>query len=141
MVAKPETTFIGSVHKHLPLSLYRVKNHNEYAAGIADCWYSGKRDLWIEYKFIEVPKRDTTLIDLVGGKNPPLSALQQEWLKQRNLEGRNVWVIVGCKEGGVIYQGGEWESAVTAKDFRGWIQDRKDLAAEIAIFTGVSMWA
>jgi hypothetical protein len=139
VVAKPETTFIGSVHKHLPLSLYRVKNHNEYAAGIADCWYSGKRDLWIEYKFIEVPKRDTTLIDLVGGKNPPLSHLQQGWLRERSAEGRNVWVIVGCREGGVFFRKRTWETPVTAVDFRAEIQSRKDLAAEIAIFTGVSM--
>ena len=139
MARGPENTFIGSVHKHLPPSLYRVKNHNEYNSGIADCWYSGKRDLWIEYKFIEVPKRDTTLIDLVGGKNPMLSHLQQEWLKQRALEGRNVWVIVGCKEGGVFYRERTWETPVTADDFRAEIQSRKDLAAEIANFTGVPM--
>ncbi len=24
-------------------------------------------DLWVEYKFIVVPKRDDTMIDLVGG--------------------------------------------------------------------------
>lgn len=135
----PENTFIGSVHKHLPVQLYRMKNHNEYNGGIADCWYSGKRDLWIEYKFIALPKRDTTVIDLVGGKNPPLSHLQQEWLRGRSREGRNVWVIAGCKEGGVIYRGCQWESAVTAADFRPHIQNRKDLAAEIAKFTGVHM--
>lgn len=139
MAAKPETTFISSVHKHLPPSLYRVKNHNEYAAGIADCWYSGKRDLWIEYKFIALPKRDTTVIDLVGGKNPPLSALQQEWLMARSLEGRNVWVIVGCKDGGMIFEAGAWELPLTTADFRSQIQNRKDLAAEIANFTGVHM--
>ena len=135
----PENTFVGSVHKHLPTKVYRMKNHNEYNSGIADCWYSGKRDLWIEYKFIVLPKRDTTLIDLAGGKNPALSHLQQEWLRERHKEGRNVWVIVGCKEGGVIYQGGEWEIAMTAADFRAQIQSRKDLASEIVNFAGVHM--
>ena len=50
----PENAFIASIHRHLPSpeTLYRMKNHNEYNGGIADCWYSGKRDLWIEYKFI-----------------------------------------------------------------------------------------
>ena len=139
MARGPENTFIGSVHKHLPVQLYRMKNHNEYNSGIADCWYSGKRDLWIEYKFIEVPKRDTTVIDLVGGKNPPLSALQQEWLKERHNEGRNVWVIVGCKEGGVLYRNLGWEPVADTGSFRGWIQSRKDLATEIANFTGVHM--
>lgn len=137
MAAKPETTFIDSVHKHLPVWLYRMKNHNEYNGGIADCWYSGERDLWVEYKFIAVPKRGTTPIDLVGGKNPNLSALQQEWLRKRHNEGRNVWVIVGCKEGGVIYRGCKWESAVTTAGFRIHLQSRKDLALEISNFTGV----
>lgn len=135
----PENTFIGSVHAHLPVQLYRMKNHNEYNSGIADCWYSGKRDLWVEYKFIALPKRDTTLIDLVGGKTPMLSHLQQEWLKGRYEEGRNVWVIVGCKEGGVIYRKRTWEVPITAGDFWAGLQNRKDLASEIANFTGVHM--
>ncbi len=139
MARGPENTFIGSVHKHLPMELYRMKNHNEYNGGIADCWYSGKRDLWIEYKFIVVPKRDTTVIDLVGGKDPILSHLQQEWLRQRHMEGRNVWVIVGCKEGGVLYRNLGWEPSASAGNFRSWIQTRKDLASEIANFTGVPM--
>ncbi len=139
MARGPENTFIASVHRHLPVQLYRMKNHNEYNAGIADCWYSGKRDLWVEYKFIALPKRGTALIDLVGGKSPALSHLQQAWLRERYSEGRNVWVIVGCKEGGVFFRKRTWETPVTADDFRAEIQSRKDLAAEIANFTGVPM--
>lgn len=124
----PETTFINSVHRHLPPTLYHMKNHNVYNGGIADCWYSGKRDLWIEYKFIVVPAHDKTTIDLVGGKKPEISALQQEWLKERHKEGRQVGVIVGSKDGGVWFPNVQWQAPITTADFRHYLQDRKTLA-------------
>ena len=132
MAAKPETTFIASVHKHLPPTLYRVKNNNAYTAGIADVWYSGKdRDLWVEYKFIEVPKRPDTVIDLTGGKNPMLSALQQEWLRSRHEEGRNVGVVIGSKDGGIWLPGLAWDRTIQTKDFLRHLRTRKELAEEI----------
>lgn len=132
MAAKPETTFIASVHKHLPPTLYRVKNNNAYTAGIADVWYSGKgRDLWVEYKFIEVPKRPDTTIDLVSGKSPEISALQQEWLRARHEEGRNVGVVIGSKDGGIWLPGLAWSQTFQAKDFLAHLRTRKELAEEI----------
>lgn len=131
MAAKPETTFIASVHKHLPPTLYRVKNNNEYTAGIADVWYSGVRDLWVEYKFIVVPKRPDTVIDLITGKNPAISYLQQEWLRSRHGEGRSVGVIVGSKDGGVWFPGLTWDATYPAKKFLSLLQTRKDLAGTI----------
>lgn len=131
MAAKPETTFIASVHKHLPPTLYRVKNNNEYTAGIADIWYSGVRDLWVEYKFIVVPKRPDTVIDLITGKNPAISYLQQEWLRSRHEEGRSVGVIVGSKDGGVWFPGLTWDATYPAKKFLSLLQTRKDLAGTI----------
>ena len=57
MAAGPETRFIASVHRHLPVDLHHEKMHNAYRGGTADCWYSGQKDdLWVEYKFITVPK-------------------------------------------------------------------------------------
>ena len=131
MAAKPESTFIASVHKHLPPTLYRVKNNNEYTAGIADVWYSGVHDLWVEYKFIVVPKRPETRIDLLTGKNPAISYLQQEWLRSRHGEGRSVGVIVGSKDGGIWLPGVAWEQPFTAKDFLAHLRTRKDLADTI----------
>ncbi len=132
MARGPENNFIGSVHKHLPMKLYRMKNHNQYNGGIADVWYSGKgRDLWIEYKFIEVPKRPDTTIDLVSGKSPEISALQQEWLRARHEEGRNVGVIIGSKDGGVWLPGLSWNQTFQTKDFLACLRTRKELAEEI----------
>lgn len=135
----PENNFISSVHKHLPVKLYRMKNHNQFNGGIADVWYSGKNDLWVEYKFIAVPKRLDTLIDLVGGKNPPISALQQEWLSERHKEGRQVGVIVGSKDGGVWFPDTAWERPIPTGHFRGQMLPRKELADLIVQLTGGSM--
>lgn len=131
MSSKPETTFIASVHRHLPEDLYRLKTHSEYHAGIADVWYSAKRDWWIEYKFLVLPKRDSTVIDLIGGKDPSISALQQKWLRDRHAEGRNVGVIVGCKEGGVWFPGLSWDTTYTTEWFREHTSSRKELASEL----------
>lgn len=136
MAHGPETTFIAGVHRHLPVGLYRMKNHNEYNGGIADCWYSGeKSDLWVEYKHIVVPKRPDTLIDLCAAKNPALSPLQQKWLRDRLAEGRSVRVIVGSPEGGVILSDLAWELPMPAKKFRELALTRKEIAEWIATYT------
>jgi hypothetical protein len=138
MAGKPETTFYTNVHRHLPplSELHREKMANPYRGGTFDHWYSGVRDLWVEWKFIVLPKRGTTLIDICGGKNPSMSALQQNWGERRFDEGRNVWVIIGCAEGGVILRTPlEWSTPFTAHVFRASLQDRKTLAREITNFT------
>ena len=127
----PENTFISSVHKHLPAKLYHMKNHNAYVGGIADVWYSGDRDLWVEYKFIVVPKRPDTVIDLITGKAPAISHLQQEWLRSRHEEGRSVGVVVGSKDGGVWFPGLAWDQTYTAGKFCQLMKNRKELAAVI----------
>lgn len=124
----PENTFIASVHRHLPESVYRMKNHNEYNGGIPDCWYSGRsNDLWVEYKFVEVPKRPKTDIKV----NELLSSLQMEWLAARHVEGRNLAVIVGSKNGGVWFDELMWEYPLTAEAYLAALQDRKSLAERI----------
>jgi len=137
-MAKPETTFYTSVHKHLPPAqeLHREKMNNPYSSGTADFWFSGRRDLWVEYKFILLPKRDTTLIDLTAGKSPGLSVLQQHWLRSRIGEGRNVWVIVGCKEGGVIMRSRGWELPWPTGEFKKQLLSRQAIAGELLNFLG-----
>lgn len=137
---KPENRFYNSVHVHLPppSKLHREKMANPYNSGTADSWYSGRgtgsTDLWVEWKFIKVPVRDDTIISLVAGKKPMLSALQQEWLNSRIDEGRNVWVGVGSEKGGLFLRHKEWMTAITAKEFRRRMLTRKDMAVEIATY-------
>lgn len=125
-MATPENTFIQSVHRHLPAELYRMKNHNQYNGGIPDCWYSGPAgDLWIEYKFVILPKRDSTIVGI------ELSELQKNWLRSRHAEGREVGVIVGCPQGGAWFPGVTWDRPHSAVDFRALINSRQNLAATI----------
>lgn len=132
MARKAETTFIGSVHKHLPMGVHREKMNNPYRSGTADVWYSGRYDLWIEYKFLpSLPKRKDTNIVL------DLSENQKIWLRQRWAEGRNVAVICGCKAGGVMFMHPDhWESAVSTADFESRIVSRTELAQWILRKTG-----
>jgi hypothetical protein len=138
-MAQPENVFIGSVHKHLPAALYKMKNHNTFNGGIADVWYSGpKADLWIEYKFIAIPKRDDTLIDLIHGtakKDSDISTLQQSWLKGRHAEGRSVGVLIGSKEGGVWMPGVSWDTVLSTKVFRSSLLSRPQVAQLICALT------
>lgn len=128
-MAKPETSFITGVHKYLPPTLYHMKNHNEYTGGVFDCWYSGvARDLWVEYKFIVVPKRDTTPII------PNLSDLQLEWGNERKKEGRNVWVVIGCKEGAGIIPPERWACGLSTQEFKKSLLARRDYAAAVISF-------
>jgi hypothetical protein len=127
-MATPENTFIQGVHRYLPVDLYRMKNHNQFNAGIADVWYSGSAaDLWVEYKYITIPKRPDTLITV------DLSELQKNWLRSRHAEGRSVGVIVGCKEGGVYFGGVSWGTPVSAEQFRKSVSTRADLATLITL--------
>jgi len=103
-----------------------MKNHNQYNGGIPDVWYSGPAaDLWIEYKFVALPKRENTVISI------DLSDLQKNWIATRVAEGRNVGVIVGSKDGGVWFPGTTWETAVTMLQFKTSIESRKSLAGLI----------
>lgn len=133
MGSKPETTFIASIHKHLPkkpLGPYHMKNSNDYNGGIADVWYSGtKGDMWVEYKFLpRTPQRGIVHLCKPNVKAPDLSVLQQNWLRERHEEGRTVYVVVGCPDGGVIMNRWQWEEPWTAEFFTNCLLTRKDLS-------------
>ena len=107
-----------------------MKMSNPYVGGIPDLWYSGDRDdLWVEYKFIVVPKRDETLVHI------DLSPLQERWLAQRFLEGRNVAVVVGCKQGGVFMRAEQWAQTWSTGQFNGAMSSRQGLAGIIEALT------
>ena len=124
---KPENQFIKSVNKHIPVDqVYRMKNHNAYVAGVPDCWYSGSaQDLWVEYKYISAKSPRIQVV-------PNLSQQQFNWIQQRTHEGRNIWTIVGCPSGGVVYDTLEqMEFGLPPDEFLARIEPRKDLALKI----------
>ena len=110
MATKPETTYTRGVHKHL--QSYYEKTNNPFRSGTADVWYSGALgDLWIEYKFIErIPKNSEIL--------PEVTQRQAQWLSNRYIEGRNIAVVLGSPEGGVVYHGTGWLDPITPAEFR-----------------------
>jgi len=121
---KPENTFIASVHRmlappprpnmNIPVGLknitrlHKEKMHNTFRSGTADVWYSGRMDLWIEYKW--VPR--------LGKKiTPKLSPNQKLWLNGRWVEGRNVKVVVGSPNGCIVFRTPiEWLYGVELSD-------------------------
>lgn len=121
MANKPETTFIHSVHRHLR-GVYIEKMYNPYRSGTPDVWYSGShKDMWIEYKYItNVPVKSSIKLQL--------SELQKLWLRDRHAEGRNVAVICGCKQGGVVFTDRDWENPTEPSVFTSRILTRKDVA-------------
>lgn len=134
MARKPENTFIASVHKMLP-NVYFEKMYNPYRSGTPDVWYSGnKSDLWVEYKFIQqLPVKADIVLDL--------SQRQREWLRLRYNEGRNVAVIGGCKQGGVVFTDLEWDKPISPDQFRDRMWLRYDIAKWIHDRTSSSMYA
>lgn len=130
MSSKPETTFTASVHRHLPRSLHVEKMNNPYRGGTADVWYSSKKDIWVEYKFEVLPKRDNTIVPI------DTSELQKGWLNGRYSEGRAVFVVVGCKEGGVIFADLAWNSPLNKQQFLERLMTRQQIALWIMERTG-----
>lgn len=135
MSSGPENRFIQSIHRLLPAAVYRMKNHNPYNAGIADCWYSGAAgDLWVEYKFLELPKKPSTIVDLSRGDKPQISLLQQDWLEGRHAEGRAVGVIIGTPRGGLWRPGISWREPLSSAECASALLSKADIAS---IITGI----
>jgi hypothetical protein len=106
-----------------------MKNHNDYIGGIPDVWYSGTQaDLWVEYKYLPISQPRAVVI-------PNLSPKQLHWITARRVEGRNVWVIVGYKPGGVIFDDlDDIKHGIQPDVFMDRTLPRKELANEIALF-------
>lgn len=100
-----EHSFVRSLRRRIPSSIYVWKISDRFTAGVPDLWLSGpKGDLWIEAKYLpRTPKRRFT---------SPLTMLQRRWLEARAAEGRHVAVIVGCPAGVLIQTNGEWAREV-----------------------------
>ena len=128
MSAKPETTYANGVHKYLPASVYVEKMNNPYRGGTPDYYVEGfSRVRWIEYKFIEVPKRDSTII------KPNLSSLQREWLGRNFERGHRPLVVIGSRIGGVaLWDPGVWDGGLDAASFRRFAKSKEEIALLIS---------
>lgn len=131
MSAKPEAQYRGRIHKMVDKQKVYIEGMaNPYRGGTPDTWYDGLQcDLWVEWKYL---KTIPPIIDLTDSKKQVcLSKLQIEWLTRAYGNGRNVAVIVGSSEGGLILRDMAWmhpiprdffkERALPARDIAAWI--------------------
>ena len=89
---------------------------DRFTSGVPDNWYSGRYDLWVEYKYFPEGKLPP-VIDLTNPKAKVcLSPLQQKWLLERHAQGRNVAVIAGSYAGGVVFPGVTWNETTLTRD-------------------------
>lgn len=133
MSQKPENVFINSVHQKFGgPKPYFEKTNNPWRAGTPDVYYSGsKSELWIEYKFLpKIPKSAEIL--------PDLTPRQRRWLNERFNEGRNVAVVLGTPDGGVIYRNKEWMNPLSSTEIEAKLLSRAEIARWIISETGVS---
>lgn len=119
-----EHGFVRAVHsylkKHFP-NIYIWKINDNFAGGVPDAWYcASQNDLWVEYKYITCPKRDTTLIDC----RDHLSALQQDWLTKRHSQNISVATIIGSNEGIFMFPGVNWLKPIKAKDLKNGLKPK-----------------
>jgi hypothetical protein len=131
--SKPETTFTMSINRQGILKeTYFEKMHNPFRAGTADYWYSGAvGDLWVEYKYEpSLPK--------IKEYRPDLSPRQEKWLGDRYADGRNIAVILGLPEGGVIYTHKSWLFAFTKAELMTRCVPRPQIAEWIFEQVGAS---
>jgi hypothetical protein len=75
------------VKKHSAVYVWSIAD--KFTTGIPDCYYSGVKDLWVEFKF--------------GDKSYGLTPLQKEWVIAQHNRGRNTAVIHGYKDYANLY--------------------------------------
>ncbi len=112
MSRKPESVFIGHVHRRLPEHIYVEKQHNMMRGGTPDVYVEGMgRILWYEakYTFTLPPVLDLTR----QTSSPKLSGLQMKWLDRATQHQIPNAVILGWGEGrdrwGFVLEENEWK--------------------------------
>ena len=92
-----EHSFVKSVHRKLDKSVYVWKIADRYSGGVPDAMYAGPAGiLFIEYKYIKLPKRPTTII------KTSLSPLQEQWIIQMQQWKHPTWLVIGAEKSCLI---------------------------------------
>lgn len=121
-----EHGFIKAVHRHLSPEVYRWKIHDTYTGGVPDAFYCGPAgSLWVEYKYIKLPKRKTTMVTF------GLSKLQQIWLTRVGLYGQTTLLVVGWAQSAQVFYGPNIKTTSTQDELVQNPYDFKELATLI----------
>jgi hypothetical protein len=121
-----EHGFIKAVHRHLSPEVYRWKIHDTYTGGVPDAFYCGPAgSLWVEYKYIKLPKRKTTVVTF------GLSELQQIWLTKVAHYGQTTILAVGWEQSVQVFYGPQIPKTTTQDELVTDSLSRKELVALI----------
>lgn len=121
-----EHGFIKAVHRHLSPEVYRWKIHDTYTGGVPDAFYCGPAgSLWVEYKYIKLPKRKTTNVTF------GLSELQQIWLTKIATYGQTTVLALGWKQSAQVFYGPHIPKTATQDELVHDALQFKELAALI----------
>lgn len=131
-----ETNYWSRFRTFLIPRVYAWKIAASFVGGIPDWWGSGsEQDLWVENKRIDKDGPIPAILDLTN-MNKYLSFKQQDWLKKRYQEGRNVGVLVFSKEGHVYFPGLSWMEPISKLAFLDRARPYKDVAEELIEILG-----
>ena len=110
-----EHKYVRAVHRQLKKftdpSVKIWKINDNFQGGVPDAHYMGARGkhIWVEYKWVNLPKRQTTIIKGKHFKetqnSTDLSPLQIEWLSEAYERGQDVFVVVGSDCGALMLDG------------------------------------
>lgn len=123
-----EHSFIKSVHRYLPLDLFKWKIHDTFAGGVPDSFYAGPAGiLFVEYKYVKkLPKRDSSIL------KTSLSPQQIQWLNRMTDFNQRAAVVIGCEDTAIILENKIWESPLTKLYYVQRAVPRKAVAEWIA---------
>jgi hypothetical protein len=120
-----EHSFIRAVHRRLPANILRWKINDSYAGGVPDAFYAGAaRCLFVEYKFVKIPVRDSTNLRI------GLSEQQKLWLNKMHNMGQSVAVVIGSQAGALILTNSAWNESINKATYL-------ELSSEV---TNVAAW-
>ena len=121
-----EHGFIKAVHRHLPPEVYRWKIHDTYTGGVPDAFYCGPAGpLWVEYKYIKLPKRKTTTVTF------GISELQRIWLTNVAQCRQTTLLVVGWAQSAQVFYGPNIKTTSTQDELVQNSYNFKELAALI----------
>lgn len=121
-----EHGFVRSVHRQLSPDIFVWKINDKYAGGVPDAFYAGPaRCLFIEYKYVKLPKRDTTLV------KTSLSEQQKLWLDRMLGMDKQVALVIGSVLGSIIIDK-DWDRPISTGLFRQHAMSTKAVAQWIS---------
>ena len=123
-----EHGFVRSVHRQLSPNVFVWKINDKYAGGVPDAFYAGlARCLFVEYKYVKLPKRSTTLV------KTSLSEQQKLWLDRMSGMDKHVALVIGSSLGTIIIDKG-WDNPIPTELFRQHAMSPKAVAQWISAF-------